>query len=180
MLEVTAAVRAARNKWVWRGDRRPDFAEPTAEGEESVWDYPRPPAVETVTGELRVEAPDGLLAVTHLGKRVLETAGAPTYYFPPEDVRTDLLEPLPGASLCEWKGLAESFRCGRMQPAAWRYRETFPEYEVLQGWYSFYPGVLACFVRGERASPQPGGYYGGWITAAVRGPVKGAPGSGHW
>ena len=180
MLKVTAAVQAARDQWVWRGDRRPDFAESTAEGEESVWDYPRPPAVEEVPGELRVEAAGVELAITTRGCRVLETAGAPTYYFPPEDVNTDLLEPLPGGSLCEWKGLAESFRCGAIEPAAWRYTETFPEYVSLRGWYAFYPGELACFVRGERASPQPGGYYGGWVTAAIRGTIKGAPGSGHW
>ena len=87
LLEVTAAVAAAREKWRYRGQTRPPFADPVGEGDESVWDFPRPPRVEPVPGVMRVEAPDTLLAETNRGVRVLETAGAPTYYFPPEDVQ---------------------------------------------------------------------------------------------
>ena len=181
VLALTPEIRAARAAWRHRGRERPDFAEPTGPGEESVWDFPRPPRLEAVAQRLRVMAPDGsLLAETFDGRRVLETAGAPTYYFPPADVEQTRLEPTGGRSLCEWKGLAESLRCGNVDPAAWRYTATFPEFLEIRDWYAFYPGSLRCFIGDELVRPQPGGYYGGWVYDGLRGPIKGMPGTGQW
>ncbi len=179
MLPEDARIEAARSHWRYRGDTRPDFAEATGAGEESVWDFPRPPRIEVVEQVLRVEHDGAVIARTERGKRVLETAGAPTYYFPPEDVLVPL-EPGAGGSICEWKGLAQPLQVAGVPSSAWRYVQMFPAFESLYLWVAFYPTVLDCFVGDERATPQPGGYYGGWVTPNLKGPIKGAGDSGGW
>ena len=111
---------------------------------------------------------------------MFETAGAPTFYFPPEDVETGMLTREGPSSVCEWKGVAVSFSVGRLAAACWCYEDTFPEFDALAGWFAFHPAHLRCFVGDERVSAQPGGYYGGWVTSNLRGPIKGLPGSGGW
>jgi uncharacterized protein (DUF427 family) len=185
VLELTAAVARARDRWRYRGNERPSFAEPCGVGEESVWDFPRPPRIEPVPQPLRVllHGPEQqTLAASERCVRVVETAGAPTYYFPPDDVAAALLIDLPGRTLCEWKGLATSFvlRDGGNDPVGWRYTVTFAEFVAIRGWYAFYPGALTCYIDDEQVQPQPGGYYGGWVSANLKGPIKGAPGSEHW
>jgi uncharacterized protein (DUF427 family) len=184
VLELTEEVQRHRAKWRYRGDERPAFAEPVAAGEESAWDFPRPPRCEPVTAELRVVHADRPLASTRRGVRILETAGAPTYYFPPEDVDSTLLVDLPSQSLCEWKGLATSFALSELPGASraigWRYESTFPEFVSIRAWSAFYPGLLACFIGTEQVQAQPGGYYGGWVSANLKGPIKGEPGSESW
>jgi uncharacterized protein (DUF427 family) len=183
MLTASPAIIAARGKWAYRGQKRPPFAEPVGEGELSVWDFPRPPRLESVSEVLRVVHGESEIARSENGRRVLETAGAPTYYLPPGDVREVLMVELDMPSICEWKGVATSFALAD-DPArstiAWCYRETFPEFADIQGWYAFYPNRLSCFVGDERVNAQPGGYYGGWVTQNLKGPIKGEPGSGHW
>ncbi len=184
VLELTSAVERDRAKWHYRGTTRPAFAEATAAGQESVWDFPRPPRREPVVSPLLVTHGGSTLASTHRGARIVETAGAPTYYFPPEDVAVVMLVDLPGQSLCEWKGLATSVALratpGASRPVGWRYDATFSEFVSIQGWYAFYPGALACFIGAEQASAQPGGYYGGWVTDNLKGPIKGERGSDAW
>lgn len=179
-LEVTAQVREARRRWQYRGQRRPAFAAAPGPGQRSVWDFPRPPVVEPVPGTMRVEAGGAVLAQTRRGVRVLETAGAPTCYFPPDDVAVGWLRSTGRRTLCEWKGLARQYAWRQADPAAWVYEQTFPEFDELRGWFAFYPGALACFVGDERVAAQPGGYYGGWVTADLSGPIKGEPGSADW
>lgn len=179
-LAVTAAVAAARDHWRYRGQQRPPFAQTPAPGQVSVWDFPRPPRLEPVAERLRVLGGEILLAETSNGYRVLETAGAPTYYFPPEDVAVAELTATGSRTLCEWKGLAQGFSWRHVQPAAWCYVRTFVEFSAIRGWYAFYPAELCCFVGDQPAGPQPGGYYGGWVTPELCGPIKGSPGSGHW
>jgi uncharacterized protein (DUF427 family) len=179
-LAVTPEVAAARRHWRYRGQERPPFAETPGPGQLSVWDFPRPPRREPVAQRLRVLGDGVVLADTVRGCRVLETAGAPTYYFPPEDVATSALVSQGVRSLCEWKGLAESFAWRHVDPAAWRYVQTFPEFADIRGWFAFYPTGLACYVGDERVTPQPGGYYGGWVTRDLAGPIKGAPGTAGW
>ena len=82
-------------------------------------------------------------------------------------------------ALCEWKGLAENYQFqGRV--VAWSYTEVFPEFTAIAGWFAFYPALVDCYVDAELVQPQPGGYYGGWVTGRLKGPIKGAPGSEHW
>lgn len=180
ILEVTPSVAAQRAKWRYDGTTRPDFAESVTKGVESVWDYPRPPRIEPVAKTLRVRVAGRLVAATQNGVRVCETAGAPTYYFPPEDVAVDSLEPTGNRSACEWKGVAEELGLESIAPAAWRYVEVFAEYRALYRWVAFYPRALECYVGDERVTAQPGDDYGGWVTAGLAGPIKGPPGSENW
>jgi uncharacterized protein (DUF427 family) len=152
---------------------------------ESVWDYPRPPRVEPERRHVRVELGDETIAESDRALRVLETAGPPTIYVPPEDVRSDALRPGKGTTECEWKGTAsylDVIAGDRVRPrAAWVYRDPKPGYEELRDWIAFYAGrVDAAYLDDERVTPQPGDYYGGWITAEIEGPFKGEPGSEGW
>ena len=154
-------------------------------GQESVWDYPRPPRVEPVGARVRVVLGGTVIADTTHALRVLETAGAPAYYLPRADVRLDLLEPSPTTSQCEWKGGATYFsaRGGerRVEDVAWSYEHPNQGYEAIAGHLAFYAAkVDEAWVCGERATPQPGGFYGGWLTRGIVGPVKGEPGSWGW
>ena len=154
-------------------------------GQESVWGYPRPPRLEPVQARLRVVLGGATIADTTAGMRVLETSHPPNYYFPLGDVRAEALSIDQGSSWCEWKGLAHYYivRGGdRAVPrAAWGYADPTLAYRELREMVAFYPALMdECWVDGELASPQPGTFYGGWITKAVVGPFKGEPGSHSW
>jgi uncharacterized protein (DUF427 family) len=179
-LVAPESVLAARACWQHRGERRPAFAESPGPGQESVWDFPRPPRIEAVPEAVRVLSGGARIAASDRCVRVLETAGAPTYYLPPEDVDFSHLEREGEASLCEWKGVATTFTVAGHVAAAWCYERTFPEFAAIRSWMAFYPNVLECYVGEERVLPQPGGYYGGWVRANLVGPIKGEPGSGAW
>jgi uncharacterized protein (DUF427 family) len=152
---------------------------------ERVRDYPRPPALVPCRRHVRVEALGRVLADTRRSLRVLETFHPPTYYLPPEDTDLALLEPAAGRSFCEWKGLARYFdvvvEAGtagerRLRRALWSYPEPTAPYRPLAGWFAVYPALMdGCWVDGERVTPQPGGFYGGWITRDLEGPFKGDP-----
>lgn len=179
LLEETPEIIRAREKWRFRGDERPDFADPVGAGERSVWDFPRPPLIEPCGHMLEVRHGERVVAQTSRGISVLETASAPTYYFPPEDV----LVPLTGdggSSVCEWKGLSESLSLEELEDVGWRYIIMFPAFAEIHGWVSFYPSRVDCYIGEELVRPQPGGYYGGWVTSDLAGPIKGLPGTFGW
>ncbi|MCC2112757.1 MAG: DUF427 domain-containing protein, partial [Hyphomicrobiales bacterium] len=116
---------------------------------------------------------------------VLETSHPPVYYIPPEDVAMDYLQPAAGGSWCEWKGRAAYFtlRVGdkTAERVAWSYPNPTPSFAPIQNYLAFYAAPMdACLIDGERVTPQPGGFYGGWITRDVVGPFKGVPGSTGW
>jgi uncharacterized protein (DUF427 family) len=159
--------------------------QPAGPGQESVWDYPRPPRLEPVHRHLRVELGGAVIAETDRALRVVETSHPPNYYFPPADVAPGALERSGGTSFCEFKGRASYFavRGGtRVEPdAAWAYDSPSAAFAPLLGHVAFYAGRMdACYVDDELAIPQPGGFYGGWITRDVVGPFKGAPGTRGW
>ena len=154
-------------------------------GQESVWDYPRPPRVEATGRLLRVVFNGVTVAETRRAQRVLETSHPPVYYVPSRDVVLEYLVEAPGSSWCEWKGQASYYDIvvgqERAERAAWTYHDPSPGYEAIQEHVAFYPGrVDGCYVDGERVMPQPGGFYGGWITEDVVGPFKGGPGTRGW
>jgi len=180
IIQPTPMVESARAKWRYTGADRPPFADTPGPGQESVWDFPRPPRIEPGDRPLRVLLGEAELAHTTRGMRVLETAGAPTFYFPPDDVNTDLLRRTGDSFHCEWKGISEELAANGVNPAGWVLTQAYPDFRDLLGWYAFYPQALACYVDEERALSQPGGYYGGWVTADIAGPIKGVPGSGSW
>jgi len=165
--------------WRWHGRGRPPFAIEPGDGEESVWDYPRPPRIERDDRYVVVMAPDGVLADTRRALRVLETGSPPTFYVPRADLKREQLVAVPGASWCEWKGRARYWSVGAAA-VAWSYDEPLPAFEALRDHVGFYPGRIACFVDGVRARPQPGGFYAGWITPEIVGPWKGEPGTEGW
>jgi uncharacterized protein (DUF427 family) len=154
-------------------------------GQESVWDYPRPPRVARSKRRAKVVFNDVVVAESDRALKVCERSGPPTYYIPEADVRTDLLVPSDNASYCEWKGAAAYFdlvvddRTSRN--AAWYYPSPKQSYRVLDRHVAFYAGrVDAAYLDEERVQPQPGHFYGGWITHEIVGPFKGAPGSFGW
>jgi uncharacterized protein (DUF427 family) len=152
---------------------------------ESVWDYPRPPRVEPLERRVRIELGGEVIAESERALRVLETAGAPTIYLPREHVRTDRLRPATGTTECEWKGTASYFDAvvgQKVRPrAAWTYPEPKPGFEALRDHIAFYAGrVDGAYLDDERVEPQLGGFYGGWVTAEIQGPIKGEPGSEGW
>ncbi len=154
-------------------------------GQESVWDYPRPPRLEPVAARLRVVLGGVTVADTVRGVRVLETSHPPNYYLPIDDVVAGALVPAAGASRCEWKGVARYFDVtagGRVAVgAAWTYPTPVDAYAALARMVAFYPTPMdACFVGDEQVRVQAGGFYGGWITDAVVGPFKGDPGTNGW
>jgi uncharacterized protein (DUF427 family) len=152
---------------------------------ENVADYPRPPRLEPVPWRIRVELAGIRVADSRRAIRVLETYGAPVYYVPPGDVRMDLLSPEPVSTGCEWKGAARYWTVsagGREVPrGAWSYPDPTPSFEAIRDHVAFYAGKLdACWVDDDRVEPQPGDFYGGWVTPEIHGPIKGAAGSHHW
>ena len=183
MAQVTDAVLAARAKWRFRGLARPSFAQEPGPGQESVWGYPRPPSLASDPRRVRVSYRGRVLADSTRAVRVLETASPPTFYVPPEDVDDTLLRPSAHTTFCEWKGVAREFDLSDLPErsgVAWAYFDTFPEFHAIAGYFSFYPSRVDCSVDGEPVRPQPGGYYGGWLTSEVVGPVKGGAGTESW
>ena len=154
-------------------------------GQESVWDYPRPPRVEDSPKHVQVIFNGVTIADTHHACRVLETAGAPVYYIPQEDIQMQFLSPAGRRTFCEWKGWASYYDIEvngkRGQRVAWFYPQPTPGYEGIQNYVAFYASKMdACTVNGEKVRPQPGGFYGGWVTNNIVGPIKGEPGSEGW
>lgn len=180
----SARLAAEAKRWATRGRRPAAIVEP-GPGQQSVWDFPRPPALERVLDRVTVELAGQLVADTMHAVRVCETASPPTYYIPLADIATEYLRPAGGTSMCEWKGVARYHsvviadvcapRC------AWSYAEPSPEYRALANTIGFYPGrVDRCTVGDYDVRPQPGQFYAGWITPDLVGPFKGEPGSEGW
>jgi uncharacterized protein (DUF427 family) len=171
--------------WQYDGRVRPQTADMPGPGEESVWDYPRPPRLVSDMRRVLVSVGDHVIADTRRAVRVLETASPPTFYLPPDDIDQTLIVAASGASMCEWKGAASYWTVllpdgTRIEAVGWSYPKPKPAFAAIAGWLSFYPARLHCEVDGERVRPQPGGFYGGWLTDEIVGPVKGEPGTGHW
>ena len=151
---------------------------------ENVLDFPRPPVIEPVPQRLRVELGGHCVAETTAGLRALETYHAPTYYFPREDVLAKLT-PAVGRTFCEYKGVAAYFDVEiegvQAEKAAWLYEKPSSTFSRIAGYVAFYAGKMsACYVGSMRVMPQPGSFYGGWVTPNLQGEIKGGPGTNHW
>jgi uncharacterized protein (DUF427 family) len=152
---------------------------------ENVWDYPRPPALEPVGKRIRIMFGGAVIADTTAAYRVLETSHPPVYYLPRAAFAEGVLAPAPGRSFCEWKGEAQywTIRAGGKvaERAAWSYPAPTPPFAAIRDHLAVYAGKMEqCFVGDEAVTPQPGGFYGGWITSDLQGPFKGGPGSMGW
>ena len=151
---------------------------------ENVQSYPRPPVLQPVPQRITITLGGVVIADTSRAFRVLETHHPPTYYLPPEDIG-GRLEPAIGSSVCEWKGRARYFDVtggGKTaRRAAWAYDSPTPRFAELAGYVAFYPGAMDdCRVGSLRVTPQPGDFYGGWLTPNLDGTAKGGPGTTHW
>ena len=170
--------------WHWRGQARPPFAAEPRAGQESVWDYPRPPRLEVDAREVVILWGGREIARSTRAIRALETAHPPSFYIPRADIAPGLLVPAEGTSLCEWKGPARYWSLVDgdrvLAKVAWSYPDPLPGCELLGDGVAFYCHALDCRVGGVAVTPQPGGFYGGWITPELAGPFKGEPGSEGW
>jgi uncharacterized protein (DUF427 family) len=185
MSDIPEEFRAEVEKWRNFPREHPQNVISPAPGQESVWDYPRPPLVEASIRHIRVYFTDILVADSRRTKRVLETAGPPVYYIPQEDIQMAYLEPALNRALCEWKGFSQYWivHVGEsiVLNAAWSYPEPWKGYESIQDNIAFNATMMsACYVDDMEVVPQPGEYYGGWITPEIVGPFKGIPGSERW
>lgn len=158
---------------------------PPQPGQESVWDYPRPPRLELVEKHIQIIFNGVTIADTHRAMRVLETSHPPTYYLPPEDIQQQYLIPSARSTFCEWKGAGSYYtvKVGDKEAidVAWYYADPTPGFMPIKNYVAFYAAPMdACYVNGEKVTPQPGQFYGGWITSDVVGPFKGEPGSWGW
>ena len=154
-------------------------------GQESVWDYPRPPKLEDSNDHIQIVFNGITLVDTHRAKRVLETSHPPVYYIPPEDIKMEYLLSSSRSTYCEFKGNASYYTIQvgdkTIPDGAWYYRKPSPGYEKMANYVAFYPGKMdACYVNGEQVQAQPGDFYGGWITSRIIGPFKGGPGTLGW
>ncbi|MGW0163137.1 DUF427 domain-containing protein [Mycobacterium sp. NPDC003323] len=154
-------------------------------GQESVWDYPRPPRLEEFRGSITIDLGGQRIATTDRGWRVLETSHPPTYYLPQQAFTAGALRPAAGSSWCEWKGAAGYFDLvsgDTVAPrAAWTYPAPTRGFEPIADAVAVMAAAVdRCTVNGETVTPQPGNFYGGWITSWVTGPFKGVQGSMGW
>src|SRR4051812_49332597 len=164
--------------------QRPDRIEP-GPGQESVWDYPRPPRLERTTRRIRVVHGGVTVVDSTAAWRVLETSQPPAIYVPPADVDQDRIRPASGQTFCEWKGVASYWDVvvGELvaSSAAWSYPSPTPAFEAITDHLAFYPQrVDACLVDDEQVQANAGDFYGGWVTSDIVGPFKGGSGSLGW
>lgn len=161
---------------------RPDPAGPE---QESVWSYPRPAIAEPSAARIVIEHGGVVIADTSASIRTLETSHPPSYYIPLADIAPGVLRRTEGGSFCEWKGAAVYWdavvRDVVLPSVGWSYPDPSRSFVLLRDHVAFYAGPFdRCSVDGETVVPQPGGFYGGWITGALAGPFKGVPGSRGW
>jgi uncharacterized protein (DUF427 family) len=169
--------------WKYDGSKRPVFATQSSPTQESVWDYPRPPALQQDSRTVSVYDGKSMIAKSARCYRLLETASPPTFYIPAADIDMDLLQAIDGSSNCEWKGRASYWALKRddlIQMLAWSYPSPANPFTPLKDHFAFYPGRIDCFIDDERVRPQDGGFYGGWVSNEIIGPWKGNQGTGHW
>jgi uncharacterized protein (DUF427 family) len=163
---------------------RPKRVEP-GPGQESVWDYPRPPRLEEIDRHIRIVFNGVTMVDTRHAWRVLETSHPPVYYIPPADIRMQYLARADGTSWCEWKGQAIYYTLTvqdkQVEKAAWSYPHPTSDFKPIKDYLAFYAGPIdGCYIDDEKVTAQPGGFYGGWITADIVGPFKGEAGSRGW
>lgn len=187
--QILPLVKPHRDKW---GPPPPPGVTPIppGPGQESVWDYPRPPRVDDVIERVVVEHGGVVVVDTTNARRIVETAGAPVIYVPPDEVHPGVLVENDHVTVCEWKGAAVHYHLAvpgvpMVRDAAFAYPEPLTDlgegYERVAGYIGFYPGrVDRVTLGGEVVRNQPGGLYAGWVTDRIVGPIKGGPGTGHW
>lgn len=159
--------------------------DPVGPGQHSVWSFPRPAIAEPYVAHVRIEHQGRIVAATQASVRTLETSHPPSYYIPPDAIAPNVLRRASGSSFCEWKGTALYWDVVIgdivLPRVGWSYPDPSRAFAMLRDHVAFYAGPFdRCSVNGETVVPQPGDFYGGWITADLAGPFKGSPGSLGW
>ncbi|MEO1095687.1 MAG: DUF427 domain-containing protein [Cyanobacteria bacterium J06638_28] len=154
-------------------------------GQESVWDYPRPPRIEPSTRRIRVVFNNTTVADSQNTFRILETSHPPVYYIPLADVQQQYLSPVQRSTFCEWKGAAQYYTLAvgdrQINNAVWQYPNPTERFQSIHDCVAFYPSLMdACYVDDEQVQSQAGDFYGGWITKNIVGPFKGGAGTWGW
>lgn len=154
-------------------------------GQESVWDYPRPPRIEDSQKHIQIIFNGVVIAETQRAKRILETSHPPVYYIAPEDIQMKYFRRSNKHTYCEWKGVASYYTINvadkTIEDGAWYYPAPSTGYETLVDHVAVYPSQMdVCYVDGEKVQSQPGDFYGGWITKDIVGPFKGGIGTSGW
>lgn len=180
--EIAATTLWCRPSMLVRMKPAPEFAGPD---QESVWAYPRPAIAQAIDAHVVIEHRGRIIADTRFAVRTLETSHPPSYYIPPADIASGVLRRAAGRSFCEWKGAATYWDIvvdGEVLPRiGWSYPSPTASFALLRDHVAFYAGPFdRCSVDGDIVVPQPGTFYGGWITSKVVGPFKGGPGSQDW
>jgi uncharacterized protein (DUF427 family) len=152
--------------------------------QESVWNYPRPPLLQAIDKHIQIVFNGKTIADSYKAYRVLETSHPPVYYLPPADIQMQYLQITARSSFCEWKGNAFYYHVvvndAQIENAAWAYPSPTENFLAIAGYLAFYAQNMTCYIDNELVTPQPGGFYGGWITKNIVGPFKGSPGSWGW
>jgi uncharacterized protein (DUF427 family) len=185
MTKIPEELQEEVNKWRNMKRKRPDNIATPGPGQESIWDYPRPPKVELFTKKIRVEFAGVVIADTTESYKVSETSSPPCYYIPQTDIKMDYLFKSAYRTLCEWKGSASywTIQVGDKitKNAGWSYPEPWDGFEQIKDCIAFFAGrVDGCYIDTEKVVPQAGDFYGGWITSNIVGPFKGDPGTEAW
>ncbi|PSR94003.1 hypothetical protein BD289DRAFT_364014 [Coniella lustricola] len=157
----------------------------------NVQSFPRPPLLERSPRHLQIKWNGQTIADTTEAYWVLETHHPPTYYLPPSCITAPLTK-TSHSTYCEWKGVATYWALAK--PASsntngkeanavvanriWSYTNPTASFTPIKDYFSFYAGPWDCFVDGEKVEPQPGDFYGGWVTSELDGIVKGR--NGNW
>ncbi len=154
-------------------------------GQESVWDYPRPPRLEPSAKQVKIIVNGVTLADSQRSQRLLETSHPPVYYLPLSDIQTQYLTPSTRHSYCEWKGEASYYHLKigdrQIENAGWYYPFPTQTFADIKDFVAFYPSKMdTCYLDGELVTAQPGDFYGGWITPNIVGPFKGGMGTWGW
>ncbi len=164
--------------------KHPQRVEP-GPGQESVWDYPRPPALEPSKRRVRVVFNGETIIDSTNAYRILETSHPPTYYIPQADAKLEYFHPVERRTFCEFKGRAAYWTItvgDKSAPeAAWQYPDAGGKFAPVAGYIALYPAQMdACYLDDEQVQAQEGDYYGGWITSDIVGPFKGGSGTWGW
>ena len=170
-----------------RGRPAPNDIPKPRKGQESVWDYPRPPALEHIKAHGLVKYKDIIIADSKNIIKIMETASPPTYYIPENDIDINMLHKNNHYTFCEWKGEANYFDLvsgsNVIENVAWTYPDPLADttdFLPIKHHLAFYAGTLDCYLDDEKVDPQQSKFYGGWVTSRILGPFKGEPGTSHW
>ena len=151
--DLPAPIDAANGMWTFTWDGRVQWFEEATEVIVHARDTTKRVDVVPSERHLRVEVAGELVAETRQPHALFETTLPTRWYFPPDDVRWDLLEPSDLVTRCPYKGTARywSVRAGgQLRPdVAWMYADPVPECPRIAGMVCFFNEKVDLTIDGE-------------------------------